>query len=68
MKRDVANASHESFYKAPGVTFANGKPLAPDGEEIYFAHWAGATAPPSRGVFDSAWTEYSKAARARLKK
>jgi hypothetical protein len=64
----VANASHESFYKAPGVTFANGKPLALDGKEIYFAHWAGATALPSRGVFDSAWTEYSKAAWARFKK
>jgi hypothetical protein len=64
----VANASHESFYKAPGVTFAKGKPLAPDGKEIYFAHWAGATALPSRGVFDSAWTEYSKAAWARFKK
>ncbi len=64
----VANASHESFYKAPGVTFANGKPLDPDGKEIYFAHWAGATALPSRGVFDSAWTEYSKAAWARFKK
>jgi len=64
----VANASHESFYKAPGVTFAKGIPLAPDGKEIYFAHWAGATALPSRGVFDSAWTEYSKAAWARFKK
>ena len=64
----VAKASHESFYKAPGVTFANGKPLAPDGKEIYFAHWAGATALPSRGVFDSAWTEYSGAAWARFKK
>ena len=64
----VANASHESFYKAPGVTFAKGKPLALDGKEIYFAHWAGATALPSRGVFDSAWTEYSKAAWARFKK
>ena len=64
----VENASHESFYKAPGVTFANGKPLAPDGKEIYFAHWAGATALPSRGVFDPAWTEYSRAAWARFKK
>jgi hypothetical protein len=62
------NASHESFYKAPGVTFAQGKPLAPDGKEIYFAHWAGATALPSRGVFDPAWTEYSKAAWARFGK
>jgi hypothetical protein len=64
----VENASHESFYKAPGVTFAQGKPLAPDGKEIYFAHWAGATALPSRGVFDPAWTEYSKAAWARFGK
>ena len=64
----VENASHESFYKAPGVTVANGKPLAPDGKEISFAHWAGATALPSRGVFDTAWIEYSKAAWARFRK
>jgi lipopolysaccharide biosynthesis glycosyltransferase len=64
----VENASHESFYKAPGITFEDGKPLDPDGKEIYFAHWAGATALPSRGVFDPAWTEYSKAAWARFKK
>ena len=49
------------------MTFANGKPLAPDGKEIYFAHWAGATALPSRGVFYLAWTEYSRAAWARFK-
>lgn len=64
----VENASHESFYKAPGVTFKDGKPIDVDGREIYFAHWAGATALPSRGVFDPAWTEYSKAAWARFKK
>ncbi|HXY59267.1 MAG TPA: hypothetical protein VEH76_11875 [Methylocystis sp.] len=63
----VENASHESFYKAPGVTFSGDKPLAPDGKEIYFAHWAGAVALPSRGVFDAAWTRYSKAAWARFK-
>jgi hypothetical protein len=63
----VENASHESFYKAPGVTFAGEKPLDPDGREIYFAHWAGATALPLRGVFDAAWTRYSKAAWARFK-
>jgi len=61
-------ASHESFYKAPGVTFRDGKPLDRDGKEIYFAHWAGATALPSRGVFDPPWTEFSKAAWARFKK
>ena len=63
----VENASHESFYKAPGVTFSQDRPLDPDGKEIYFAHWAGATALPSRGVFDAAWTRYSKAAWARFK-
>ena len=68
MRKDfVANASHESFYQAPGITFAAGKPLDPDGKEIYFAHWAGATALPSRGVFDPAWTAFSKAAWARFK-
>jgi len=66
--RDVVeNASHESFYKAPGVGFVDGKPVDPDGREIYFAHWAGATALPSTGVFDAAWTRLSKAAWARMK-
>jgi hypothetical protein len=63
----VERASHESFYKAPGVRFENGKPVDYEGKEIYFAHWAGATALPSRGVFDAAWTEYSNAAWARFK-
>jgi hypothetical protein len=65
----VERASHESFYKAPGVTFAaDGKPLDPDGKEIYFAHWAGATALPSTGVFDAAWKEFSREAWARFRK
>ncbi len=64
----VENASHESFYKAPGIRFVDGKPLDPDGKEIYFCHWAGATALPSSGTFDPAWTEYSKAAWARFGK
>jgi hypothetical protein len=64
----VEGASHESFYKAPGVTFADGKPLDPDGKDIYFAHWAGATALPSTGVFDSAWKEFSREAWARFRK
>ena len=62
----VENASHESFYKAPGIDFVEGKPLDPDGREIYFAHWAGATALPSTGVFDAAWGRLSKAAWARM--
>ena len=64
----VERASHESFYKAPGITFSDGKPLDPDGKEIYFAHWAGATALPSTGVFDAAWKEFSRAAWARFRK
>jgi hypothetical protein len=64
----IEGASHESFYKAPGVTFKDDKPLDQDGKEIYFCHWAGATALPARGVFDPAWTEFSKAAWARFKK
>jgi hypothetical protein len=63
----VPGSSHESFYKAPGIGFADGKPLDPDGKEIYFCHWAGATALPTTGVFDAAWKEYSKAAWARMK-
>jgi hypothetical protein len=64
----VERASHESFYKAPGVTFKDGKPLDPEGKEIYFAHWAGATALPKAGVFDHAWSEFSNAAWARFRK
>lgn len=64
----VENASHESFYKAPGVTFADGKPLDQDGKEIYFAHWAGATSLPSTGVFDAAWKEFSNQAWTRFRK
>lgn len=63
----VEGASHESFYKAPGVTFKDGKPIDRDGKEIYFAHWAGATSLPSTGVFDRAWSEFSKEAWARFK-
>jgi hypothetical protein len=63
----VENASHESFYKAPGVTFKNNRPVDYEGKEIYFAHWAGATALPARGVFDPAWIEFSKAAWTRFK-
>lgn len=62
----ISGASHESFYKAPGVEFRNGKPVDYEGKEIYFAHWAGATALPKNGVFDEAWTGYSKAAWARF--
>ncbi len=42
------------------MTFKNGKPVDHEGKEIYFAHWAGATALPKHGVFDAAWTDYSQ--------
>ncbi|HEY8212618.1 MAG TPA: hypothetical protein VIG36_00580, partial [Methylocystis sp.] len=64
----ISGASHESFYKAPGVEFRNGKPVDYEGKEIYFAHWAGATALPKSGVFDEAWTRYSQDAWARFKR
>lgn len=68
MRDCVERASHESFYKAPGVSFADGKPIDFWGNEIYFAHWAGATMLPSSRVFDAAWKEFSRAAWARFRK
>lgn len=62
----VENASHENYYKAPGITFSNGKPLDPEGKEIYLAHWAGAIGLPSNDVFAGAWKELSRAAWARF--
>lgn len=64
----VENASHETFYKAEGVTFRDGKPFDYEGKEIYICHWAGATSLPSRGPFDAAWKEFSNAAWARFRK
>ena len=61
-------ASPESFYKAEGVTFdAEGRPLDMHGQEIYFAHWAGAVTLPKRRVFDAAWLNFAEAGAARLK-
>jgi hypothetical protein len=62
----VPNASHESFYKAEGITFRNGAPLDARGAEIYFAHWAGAVSLPHKRAFDAAWRDFSKAAWARV--
>ena len=62
----VANASHESFYKAEGVTFREGAPLDARGAEIYFAHWAGAVNLPKKRAFDAAWHDFSKRAWARI--
>lgn len=63
----VPGASDESFYKAKGVEFREGGPVDVDGNEIYFAHWAGAVNMPSRRVFDRAWQDYSKMAAARMR-
>ena len=62
----VPNASHESFYKADGVTFREGAPVDARGAEIYFAHWAGAVGLPSKRAFDSAWRGFSHRAWARV--
>jgi hypothetical protein len=64
----VPNASHESFYKAEGVTFRDGAPLDARGADIYFAHWAGAVSLPGKRAFDAAWREFSRRAWARIGK
>jgi len=63
----VKGASGESFYKAEGVAFNGNGPLDRFGDEIYFAHWAGAVSLPRRRVFDAAWRDYSVRAAARMK-
>ncbi|HEX3431015.1 MAG TPA: hypothetical protein VHT03_09020 [Rhizomicrobium sp.] len=63
----VENASNESYYKAVGVTMAEGGPLDWQGRDIYFAHWAGATGKPRDRIFDSRWHEYAKRARERTR-
>ncbi len=62
----IPNASHETFYKAKGVTFKDGAPLDAAGKEIYFCHWAGATSLPSKDLFDPAWRAFADAAWARV--
>ena len=63
----VPTASHESFYKATGVTWQDGAPLDPAGREIYFCHWAGGgKSLPSDGPFDAAWKDFSARARTRV--
>jgi hypothetical protein len=64
----ISKVSGESFYKADGVTFdGENKPLDVRGDEIYFAHWAGAVALPKRRVFDAAWLRFSATAVAKMK-
>ena len=64
----VPTASHETFYKATGVTWKDGAPLDAAGRDIYFCHWAGGgKSLPSNGPFDPAWKEFAAAARARLR-
>ncbi len=62
----VPNASHESFYKAEGVSFRDGAPIDARGAEIYFAHWAGAVTLPGKRAFDGAWREFSERAWKRI--
>jgi hypothetical protein len=62
----VPGASGESFYKADGVHFEGGAPLDVDGNEIYFAHWAGVVGLPGRRAFDDAWREFAARAVARV--
>jgi hypothetical protein len=64
----VPRASGESYHKAAGVRFENGLPVDREGQEIYFAHWAGVTGLPGRrGAFDAAWHAFAAAAADRLK-
>jgi len=63
----VPGASGESFYKAEGVTFDATGPRDSQGDEIYFAHWAGAVSFPSRRVFDAAWCQYAVQAAERTR-
>jgi len=63
----IPRASGESFYKAEGVTFDASGPRDSQGDEIYFAHWAGAVTLPGRRVFDAAWRQYADLAAARMK-
>ncbi len=63
----IPGVSGESFYKAEGVTFDAAGPRDSQGNEIYFAHWAGAVSLPNRRVFDAAWRRYADLAAARMK-
>jgi hypothetical protein len=62
----VRGASDESFYKAEGVVLKEDGPVDWQGREIYFAHWAGAVTAPKRRVFDTAWQDCARRARARI--
>ena len=63
----IPGASGESFYKAEGVTFDEaGHPRDVYGQDIYFAHWAGAVTLPKRRAFDAAWLAFSKAGLGRI--
>jgi hypothetical protein len=63
----IPGASGESFYKAEGVTFDAEGPRDAMGDEIYFAHWAGAVTLPNRRIFDAAWRQYATRAAGRVK-
>jgi hypothetical protein len=63
----LPNASDESFYKAKDVAFRDHGPVDGNGNEIYFAHWAGAVSTPRKRVFDKVWQDYAQKAAARMK-
>lgn len=62
----IPKASHETFYKAKGVTFKDGAPLDFEGKEIYFCHWAGLQSLPGKLAFDDAWRDFHQAAVAKV--
>jgi hypothetical protein len=63
----VPTASHETFYKATGVTWRDGAPVDQAGRDIYFCHWAGGgKSLPSNGPFDAAWKDFAAGAHKRL--
>ncbi len=63
----VPGASAESFYKAKGVTLAEGGPLDVDGKRIYFCHWPGIIGLPGRRIFDGLWHKLARQAAERMK-
>ena len=62
----VPGTSGESYHKADNVTFGQDGPVCSYDGKVYFAHWPGVTGVPKGHVFDEAWTDYARRARARV--